>query len=214
MKSIGFFGDSFCADRGPESWCNILSQQLGCGQPVCFGEPGESIWSVFFKFNELISKKRVPDISVFCWTEPYRLYHPKYVLTANTEPMEGVDRKMYEALDQYWIHLHNYDKDEMAYEYALRHYDQNILSKVKSEIVQMWSFRPFETAGKEAGIKLTTGTFIDESMLAFSKSGSKDTSWRYSGRVNLCGSGQINHMTVEQNQQWADRVYDAYMARY
>jgi len=113
---------------------------------------------------------------------------------------------MYEALEQYWIHLHNYDKDEMAYEYALKYYDQNILSGVNSKIVQMWSFRPFETAGKDAGIKLTTGTFIDESMLAFSKSGNKDTSWKSSGRVNLCDQG-INHMTPEQNQQWADKVF-------
>jgi hypothetical protein len=55
----------------------------------------------------------------------------------------------------------------------------------------MWSFRPFETADKDAGIKLTTGTFIDESMFAFSG-----------------GKGTINHMTEEQNQQWAQKVYD------
>jgi hypothetical protein len=144
----------------------------------------------------LIQQDAVPDISIFCWTDPYTLYHPKHILRPNTEPFEGVDPKMYEALDQYWIHLHNYDKDEMAYEYALKHFDQNILSGVNSEIVQMWSFRPFETAGKDAGIKLTTGTFIDESMFAFS--GGKDN-W---------GKGTINHMTIEQNQQWAEKVYD------
>ena len=87
--------------------------------------------------------------------------------------------------------MHNYDKDEMAYEYALKHYDQIILSKVNSQIVQMWSFRPFETAGKDAGIDLTSGVFIDESMFDFSK-----------------GKGSINHMTPEQNQQWADKVYE------
>ena len=103
---------------------------------------------------------------------------------------------MYKALDEYWIHLHNYDKDEMAYEYALKHYDQNILSKVDSDIVQTWSFRPFETAGKDSNIELQTGTFIDESMFAFS--GGKDA-W---------GKGDINHMTEEQNRKWADRVYD------
>ena len=85
----------------------------------------------------------------------------------------------------------------MAYEYALRHYDQNILSKVNSEIIQMWSFRPFETAGKDAGIKLETGTFIDESMYSFS--GGKDA-W---------DKGDINHMTIEKNQQWAQKVYDS-----
>ena len=83
----------------------------------------------------------------------------------------------------------------MAYEYALRHYDQNVLSKVDSQIVQMWSFRPFETADKDAGIKLETGTFIDESMYAFS--GGKDN-W---------GNGTINHMTEKQNEQWAEKVY-------
>jgi len=84
----------------------------------------------------------------------------------------------------------------MCYEYALKHYDQNILSKVESEIVQMWSFRPFETAGKDAGIQLTTGTFIDESMYSFS------------GGKQHWGKGTINHMTVEQNKQWAEKVYD------
>ena len=133
---------------------------------------------------------------MFCWTEPYRLFHPSLILSANTEPLEGVDPDVYKALDYYWKYLHNYDKDEMSYEYALKYYDQNVLSKVNSEIVQMWSFRPFETADKDAGIQLTTGTFIDESMFAFS--GGKDN-W---------GKGTINHMTEEQNEQWAQKVYD------
>ena len=206
MKTIGFFGDSFCASNQPESWCNILQEKLGCERPRWFGEPGRSIWTTFMHFNRLIQGNHVPDISVFCWTEPYRLYHPDITLSANTEPLEGVDPKVYEALEDYWKYLHNYDKDEMSYAYALRYYDQNVLSKVKGEIVQMWSFKPFETAGKDAGIKLTTGTFIDESMLAFSKQGSKDRSWMSSGVITQCDLG-INHMTVEQNQQWADMVF-------
>ena len=168
MKSIGFFGDSFCASNQPESWCNILQEKIGADRIRYFGYPGRSIWSVFFQYNKLIQQNKVPDISIFCWTEPYRLYHPRHVLSANTQPLEGVDPNMYKALDEYWIHLHSYDKDEMAYEYALKHYDQNILSKVDSEIVQMWSFKPFETADKDTGIQLSTGTFIDESVYAFS----------------------------------------------
>jgi hypothetical protein len=205
MKTIGFFGDSFCASNQPESWCNILQQRLGCDRIQHFGEPGRSIWSVFFKFNELIQKNRVPDIAIFCWTEPYRLYHPELVLSANTEPLAGVDPAVYKTLDNFWKHLHSYDKDEMAYEYALRHYDQNILSQVQSQIIQTWSFRPFETAGKNAGIQLQTGVFIDESLFAFSKNNKERDGW---------GAGTINHMTEEQNQRWADRVYDAYVARY
>jgi len=205
MKTIGFFGDSFCANNQPESWCNILQEKLGCARPQWFGEPGRSIWSVFMRYNKLIETDNLPDISVFCWTEPYRLYNPKISLTANAQPLDGVDPKVYKALDDYWVHLHNYDKDEMSYEYSLKYYDRHVLSKVKSDIIQMWSFKPFETAGKDPKIKLTTGTFIDESILAFSKQ-NKDISWMSSGVVNQCELG-INHMTVEQNQQWAEKVY-------
>ena len=196
MKTIGFFGDSFCASNQDESWCNILQEKLGCSKIRWFGEPGRSIWSVMFRFNRLIQQGQVPDISVFCWTEPYRLYHPKLILSANTEPLDGVNPDIYKTLDDYWKYLHNYDKDEMSYEYALKYYDQNVLSEVKSEIVQMWSFKPFETAGKDAGIKLTTGTFIDESM------------YEFSGGKNSWGRGEINHMTKQQNKQWAEKVYE------
>ena len=205
MRSIGFFGDSFCSADQPESWCNILQKRLGCSGSSHFGGPGQSIWSVFFKFNNLIKRNLVPDIAIFCWTEPYRLYHPELVLSANTEPLAGVDLNVYKTLENYWKYLHSYDKDEMAYEYALKYYDQNILSKVKSQIVQMWSFRPFETAGKDAGIQLGTGLFIDQSLFAFCKNNKE---------IHGCGVNLINHMTVEQNQQWADLVYDAYKARY
>ena len=53
------------------------------------------------------------------------------------------------------------EQGRQVYEYALKHYDQNILSKVNSEIIQMWSFKP------ENSFKLTTGTFMDESMFEF-----------------------------------------------
>ena len=200
MKTIGFFGDSFCASRDPESWCVLLASKLNA-KVVSWGEPGRSIWTTFLKFNQRIKQNIVPDYSVFCWTEPYRLFHPKLILSANTEPLEGVDPNVYKALDAYWKYLHNYDKDEMAYEYSIKHYDQNVLSKIDKQIVQMWSLRPFETAGKDADIKLTSGKFIDESMFAFSKLAGEKHGW---------GIGTINHMTVEQNKQWAEKVYEKF----
>lgn len=134
----------------------------------------------------------VPDISIFCWTEPHRLYHPDLILSVGTKPLEGVDPKIYETLDNYWKYLHNNEKAEMAHEYALKYYDQNVLAKVKKQIVQMWSFKPTNK------IKLGTGTFIDESIFEFSKSQGEKNGW---------GIGKINHMTEEQNQQWAEKVY-------
>ena len=192
MKTIGFFGDSFCASNQPESWCNILQQKVDARRIRWFGNPGKSIWSVFFQFNKLIEQNRVPDISIFCWTEPHRLYHPELILSIGTQPLEGVDPNIYKTLDNYWKYLHNTEKSEIAYEYALKYYDQNVLSKVDKQIVQMWSFKP------DKDIKLTTGTFIDESMFEFSKSAGVKDGW---------GIGTINHMTEEQNQQWAEKVY-------
>lgn len=203
-RTIGYFGDSFCAGRETDSWCVLLAKKLDT-HIVHWGEPGRSIWTTMMQFNRLKEQHRLPDICVFCWSEPYRLYHPNLILSANTEPLEGVDPNVYRALDDYWKYLHSYDKDELVYEYALCYYDQNILSKIKKEIIQIWSFKPFETAGKDARIKLQSGVFIDESMFAFSKAAGEKDGW---------GVGTINHMTIEQNQQWADRVYEAHMARY
>jgi hypothetical protein len=205
MKTVGFFGDSFCAGREPESWCVLLAEKLNA-RITHWGEPGRSIWNTFFKFNQLNRTNRLPDICVLCYTEPYRLYHPSVILSANTEPVAGVDSKIYEALEQYWIHLHSYDKDELAYEYALKWFDHDVLSKIKNKtIVQMWSFRPFETAGKDAGIKLKSGVFIDESLYASSLTENTPAK----GVTMPWGSGIINHMNEEQNKLWADKVYTA-----
>ena len=204
MKTIGFFGDSFCAGREPESWCVLLANRLNA-RITHWGEPGRSIWTNFFKFNKLIQKNQVPDMSVFCWTEPYRLYHPNLILAANTEPLEDIDPNIYKALDNYWKYLHSYDKDELAYEYAIQWFDQHVLKTINKEIIQLWSFRPFETAGKDAGIKLKSGIFIDESLYASSITETNPLG----GTIMPWGSGIINHMNEKQNKLWADKVYTA-----
>ena len=206
MTTVGFFGDSFCASRDKESWCVLLAKKLDA-TIMHWGEPGRSIWSTFIKIEKYLKKgKPLPDICVFCYTEPYRLYHPEIILSANTERVKAVELTypgVYDTLDRYWKHLHNYDKDELCYSYALKHFDKEILPTLDRDIIQMWSFRPFETAGKDAGIKLTTGKFIDESMFSFSKKdGVEPGGW---------GPGTINHMTVEQNAEWADKVYRKYI---
>ena len=195
MKTIGFFGDSFCASNQPESWCNILQRKLGADRIRWFGSPGRSIWSVFFQYNKLIAHDKVPDISIFCWTEPYRLYHPRLILSVNTQPMSGVDPNVYKTLDDYWKYLHNYDKDELAYEYSLKHYDQNVLSKVNKKIIQLWSFRPFETANKDANIQLQTGLFVDKSLY---RTATED---RGEDKV-------INHMSRDMNKNMANILVD------
>ena len=114
-RTIGFFGDSFCAGPEPESWCVVLAKKLKA-TIVHWGEPGRSIWSTFMNFNNFRLKRNLPDFIVFCYTEPFRLYHPDMILSANTTPDPKVDPNVYKALEQYWIHLHSYEKDMLSYE--------------------------------------------------------------------------------------------------
>ena len=157
-------------------------------------------------FNNFRLKRNLPSFIIFCYTEPFRLYHPKIILSANTQPLPTVDINVYKALDQYWIHLHSYDKDMLSYEYSLKWFDHDILSSIKDRtIVQTWSFRAFETMNKDADIKLNTGIFIDESMFKLSVQDRPDL---YKQGMTVPWSPNIyNHMTVEQNKFWADKVY-------
>ena len=100
MQTIGFFGDSFCTSKDAQSWCVILAEKLNA-EIINYGEEGKSIWTTFFNYNKRIRQNTVPDISIFCWTEPYRLYHPDLVLSANTVPKEESDPKIYQALEDY-----------------------------------------------------------------------------------------------------------------
>ena len=86
MKSIGFFGDSFCASNQPESWCNILQDKLGADRIRWFGNPGKSIWSVFFQFNkliEIIKILRSPDGCDWDKEQTHKSLIP-YLLDAST----------------------------------------------------------------------------------------------------------------------------------
>ena len=198
MKTIGYFGDSFCVSKKRDSWCVLLAQKLDL-EIVHWGTGGASIWNTMLEFNNTTAK---PDVIIFCWTNPNRLYHPTLPLTPNAVPIPAEDPQVFAAAESYYKYLQNDEKDKLASRYALQWFDQNELKPYEDshKIIQMWSFKPFETANKDAGIKLSSGTFIDESMFAFSKSAGEKDGW---------GVGTINHMTVEQNQQWADKVYSS-----
>ena len=202
MKKLGFFGDSFCESREPHSWCVLLAEKLA-HQVTHWGRGGASVWNTFMEFEALLEKEQLPDTMVFCWTEPYRLYHPSVPLAKGAVPYPGPDQNLFKAADMYYVYLQDYRKDELAYRYALQWFDKEVLSKVTDKkIVQTWSMRPFELSGVECDLKLNTGTFINESMLEFAWGGRKPSP-DFKFDINLA-----NHMTVEQNQRWATKIYD------
>ena len=158
MIKIGYFGDSFCESKANDSWCVLLADRLNA-EVVNWGSGGASIWKTFMEYESFKEKDIIPDISVFCWTEPYRLYHPRLPIAKGAVPIPGEDEQVYKAADMYYVHLQNYRKEELAYSYALQWFDRHVLAENKKQILQTWSMKPFELAGKNVDIKLTSGKF-------------------------------------------------------
>ena len=191
MKSIGFFGDSFCVSRKSDSWCVILAKELDM-EITHWGSGGASIWQTMLEFNKVDIK---PDVIVFCWTHPNRLYHPTLPLTPNAVPMPKVDPRIFEASELYYKYLQNDDKDNMSSKYALQWFDQNELRKFdsKHKIVQMWSFFPQD-------VNLTTGKIVEGGMIQFAWGGNTPND-EYTNDLNLS-----NHMSPEKNKAWAKKI--------
>ena len=99
MKTINFCGDSYCAtDNKLDSWPVLLARLLNY-KAMGFGKDGSSYEHAIQTFDE------AADATVFCWTEPHRLYHPtEQINTAAAEQYK--DKKLYAAALDYYKYLH------------------------------------------------------------------------------------------------------------
>jgi hypothetical protein len=195
MSTIAFYGDSFCASDREDSWCVILADLLD-SKIQRLGVGGSSIWHTFLEFERDLNANNLADHLIFCWTDGNRLYHPTLPLTVNNKPIEGTDPNVWKAANDYYRYLSFKDKDDIAYKYALQFFDQNVLKNldISKNIVQMWSMLPFD-------IELKSGYFMNESCLIHSWDG--DITYKGKPDLNLS-----NHMTTEQNKNWAKKVFD------
>ena len=199
LKTIGFFGDSFCADNHKNSWCNILSEKLGC-TIINFGKPGRSIWTAIFDFLK-VKDQALPSYSVFCWTDPYRLYHKEMMASHNCE-VTNKNKNIVEAARQYKLYLADQEKEHLEYEYILKHFDQNILKVLEKQtkILQTWSIKPFELANIEYNMSLTAGIFYDISLYQFSN-------YTFLGAEHEKNNHLLNHMTDDKNKELAELFF-------
>ena len=201
MKTIGYFGDSFCASKHPTSWCILLAQKLNM-EVVNFGKGGSSIWTVFLELEHLKKQEQLPDTIFICYTEPYRLYHPHLSLAINT--VLHSEKELYQASEMYYVHLQNNEKDHLAYKYALNWFDKHVLNEISKEhkIIQSWSMAPDEFTKKgTVKVKLKTGLIIEQSMIdyAFKSVGA--------GPGFTFPLEWENHMTIDGNKKLADKLF-------
>jgi hypothetical protein len=145
--TIGFFGDSFCANisSNDEKFETYIMKLIKKNKLKLYslGVRGSSIWdTILIQFLPLYKEDKFPDIIIFVWTNETRLFHRDIRdITVGTS-REKTD-EIYKAADQYYTNF--LDRELMQFQYvsALRYFDSEILSKVPSN-KKIIHFRSFE----------------------------------------------------------------------
>jgi hypothetical protein len=155
-KTIGFFGDSFAAEGvNPHAWWNkytpytIKLEKHYDATIVNFGKGGSSIWdALLIQLDPLIKSNCVPDICIFVWTNPGRLFHREVrrinhgdALTPKFHTYNIFKHKIWKAAKEYYLHLYDHEQAELAL-LSVMHYVDNVLlpSLPKTtKIIHFWS---------------------------------------------------------------------------
>jgi len=156
--TIGFFGDSFCADRysfsfNYKTYISMISDYYNA-KIVNLGKGGSSIGDlILLQLNPFIQKNIVPDICVFVWTDPQRLFH-RSIRNLNWGSVQSNTKqsKVWKSARDYYTYLNDGEFTELQYLALLEHVDYSVLPKLpaKTKIVHLWSFgkpKEWNTAG-------------------------------------------------------------------
>jgi hypothetical protein len=147
-RTIGFFGDSFCANRyslslNYKTYVSMLSDYYNA-KIVNLGKGGSSIGDlILLQLTPFIQKNNVPDICIFVWTDPQRLFH-RSIRNLNWGSVQSNTKrsKVWESARDYFTYLNDWEFTELQYLALLEHVDNNVLPKLpaKTKIVHLWSF--------------------------------------------------------------------------
>lgn len=147
MKSIGFYGDSFCAEfenehsraNGYDTYIKMLSKEASIFNT---GIGGSSVWdTILLQFQE----NNLPEVCVFVWTEPNRLFHKEYrkinCFSITDEDFKDSNPFLHKAVLNYYNHLYDFNKHQIEYTSLLYYFDNKVLAKYKNtKFIHLWSF--------------------------------------------------------------------------
>ncbi len=191
-NTIGFFGDSFCANSTSEhSWCIKLANKLDCGTITHWGVGGTSVFYMLLNFQRLLHENKLPRHIIISYTEPDRIYHPDVLLPAWASDQTS-ETELELAADMYRKHLDFKDLNAFQYQSCVQWFDQNILSKLVSQhkIIQMFSF-------EKPKFELHSGKIYSKALYP---------NYFENMRNNIDDKDLINHMTPEQNKLLAEEL--------
>lgn len=150
---IGFYGSSLCSSFdnehskrfGYETYISKLQKHYDAD--IChLGEAGSGYWDlIILQFKELLENP--PDVAIFMWSGQEHLFHRDYRLLHEGSSLEGsrVHSKrpdLWPAVNLYYKHLHDREKETLEYFSALMYFDQVMLPKInsKTKIIHFWEY--------------------------------------------------------------------------
>lgn len=216
IKTIGFFGDSFCSVIMPhigspvkvDTYINKLKNFYDA-EILNLGVQGSSVEDLLLlQLNPFIKANNLPDICIFVWTQPGRLFNRNtrnitYSGALRKAKLANVDKIWKDALNYYETF---YDKElsEVRYITLMHYIDTVILPKVTGKIIHLWSY------GKEFLIedfyyRWTNGVEIRPPLFNISLLEKEVTKW-YDNRPNHLGSDTHNQIIFD----WIRLAIDEY----
>lgn len=143
--TLGFFGDSYCSDTDSgEEWntyIEIIRKHFNASV-TSLGTPGSSISDcIINQFLPLFKTNSLPDICIFCWTDPNRLYSStvKNLTLSNCIKFKNSDIKEYQAGYSFFKYIFDEQENNLKTKAILYWFDHEILSKVGSKLLHISS---------------------------------------------------------------------------
>lgn len=228
-KTIGFFGDSFCAemhslhadDHGYQTYIQQLKDHYS-SQVVNLGQGGSGIWDLYLnQLKPLIDKQQLPEVSVFVWSLSGRIFHRQVrrinssdALTPQAHTYDKKYSKVWSAAKQFYEYLYDQEKEDIEYLAVLQYLDREILSAIKdrTKIVHLWAFGKMMGWGNEFVVpskisyihRFSTGVEIRPSLLSLSLMDSDIGVLQTDRRANHLDGIEKNQMLF----QWIKEAVD------
>jgi hypothetical protein len=205
MKTIGFFGDSFCAERinghsllkGYDSYMIKLERHYNI-KTVNTGVGGSGIWDLIInQFNPLLHSNSVPDICVFFWSRPGRLFHREvrklsvgHVLDPKWYSYNPFKKPVYDAARSYYLHLQDWEKEQLEYLSAIEYFDRHTLSNLNKKIIHLWCM-------DVGSYRFNSGVEIQPALIDLSLIGCDPSIMDRDPRCNHLDGDLKNHLVFE-----------------
>ena len=133
MRTINFCGDSFCENTTHESsWTTRLAQVLDA-RIVGSGKGGTAHEYAIQCFDPS------SDITIFCWTEAHRIYHPDVPL--NLASSLESSSSVHMSARAYYKYLHQEEYSTARQMRDLYWFDHTQLSTYRGLSVHLWCFK-------------------------------------------------------------------------